>query len=102
MTKKWTWLILVIAVVALWYWWKSGIPAINLPSGNQTTNNEISGPAGALPVSTGQFSSEIAGIIREATEEQSVTGMEAGETALVTSVGQQVSDLNQAYDENQF
>ena len=102
MTKKWIWLILLIIVaVALWYWWKSGTPAVNLPGDNQTTN-EISNQTGDLPVSTSRFSSELAGIIREATAEQTAAGLEAGEIALVASVSQQVSDLNQAYDESKF
>ena len=104
MTKqKIPWLMLSIVAAVAWYGWQSGWFTVPQSITNQTgPANETSGLSGGLAVGQSRFLSEITGIIREADEEQVVAVTEAGETALVTSVSQQVSDLSQTYDENQF
>ncbi len=96
MTKKLIWWILVIVVVVgLWYGWKSGW----LTNPNVITNNTTS-TGGVAP--TGGLSSKLTSLLQDVTTEAGFANLDAGESGLVTFVGQQVGDLSQAYDENQF
>lgn len=99
MTKKLLWWVLAIVVIyGLWYGWKSGLLVTPNVINNAINNTSITG--GSL--STGGLSSKLTSLLRDMTTEANYANLDTGESDLATFVGQQVGDLSQTYDENQF
>jgi len=93
------WILIIVAAAALWYWAKIGFPGPTGPSIANNTNQSGS----VLPTSQSTVgNSEVASLIREATDEQASASADAGETSLIKYISQGVSDLNQSYEESKF
>jgi len=104
--KTWLPIILVVALAAGgYYFYKTYWQLPNLPIdyGFQPIGNETSSqPTGSPTAVSGDVDGIVTAMVAEVNAEQVDGAADAGESALVNSVNQQMSDLNQSYDENQF
>lgn len=100
MKKIWLPVVLVAIIVAGYYYLTSkGQLSNNVTVGNNTTSQD--GTLGGLIAPTGSIDVAVQAILQAAANDQAVLANDAGESALVNNINQQIGNINQPY-ENQF